>query len=238
MRKLLAVGVILLALIVVDRVAVGIADDQIASRVQTSQSLAVKPQVDVTGFPFLTQVARGRYKQVTVVVRGLERDGLRLDQVRIDAEGARVDLGDLIGGRVTSVPVDHAQGQVLITYDDLNAYLASRSDIPQVRVSRSGSDLKVTGSVQIPVLGRSVSLSGNAQVAISGENITLSPTAVSALTGFLPGFAEDSAREALTVRFAIKGLPFGVRLDKATVTASGIRFTAFADGLTLDTHQP
>jgi hypothetical protein len=237
MRKLLALGAILLALVVVDRVAVGVAEGQIADRVQTSQSLAEKPQVDVAGFPFLTQVVRGRYKQVTVVVPGIERDGLRLDQVRIVAEGVRVDLGDLTSGTVTSVPVDHARGDVLISYDDLNAYLAGRVEVPKVTVSRGGSDLKVTGSVQIPVLNRAVSLSGNAQVAISGETITLRPTAVSAVTGFLPGFAEDAAREALTVRFAIKGLPFGVRLDKATVTDKGIRFTAFADGLTLDTQQ-
>ncbi|HSP38495.1 MAG TPA: DUF2993 domain-containing protein [Frankiaceae bacterium] len=237
MRKLLALGAVLLALVVVDRVAVGVAEDQIARRVQISQSLAEKPKVVVAGFPFLTQVVQGRYKQVTVVVPGLERDGLRLDQVRVVAEGVRVRLGDLINRTISSVPVDHASGQVLVTYDDLNAYLASRADIPKVQVSRAGADLKVTGSVRIPVLGKAVSLSGKAQVAISGENVALLPTAVSAVTGFLPGFAESSAKEALTIRFAIKGLPFGVRLDKATVTDEGITFSAFADGLTLDTQQ-
>jgi hypothetical protein len=180
---------------------------------------------------------RGRYKQVTVTVPGLTREGLRLDRIQIVAEGVRVDLGDLVGGTVTSVPVDHARGQVLISYDDLNAYLAQRVDVAKVTVRRSGGDLKVTGSVDLPVLGQPVSLSGNAAVAISGENVTLRPSAVTAVTGFLPGFAQSAAQEALTIRFAIRGLPFGVRLDSATVTDEGIRFTAFADGLTLDTQQ-
>lgn len=238
MRKLLALLAVVLVLVLVDRVAVGVAEDQIARRIQTSQSLSEKPKVDVAGFPFLTQVIRGRYKQVTVQVSGLTRDGLRLDQIRIVGEGVRVDPGDLLSGSVNSVPVDHAHGSVLISYDDLNAYLAQRVEGPKLTVSRGGSgNLRVTGSVEIPVLGRSLSLSGDAKVAIEGENITLLPTAVSAATGFLPSFAQDSAREALTVRFALKNLPFGVRLDQPTVTNDGIRISAFADGLTLDTQQ-
>jgi hypothetical protein len=236
MRKLLALIAVLVALVVVDRVAVAIAEGQIADRVQTSQSLPTKPTVDIAGFPFLTQVVRGRYKQVTATADGIEREGLRLAEVRIVAEGVRVDLGDLLGGTVRSVPVDHARGQVLVSYDDLNAYLASRVDVAKVTVSRSGSDLKVRGSVQIPVLNRTLSASGNAKVDISGENVTLRPTAVEALTGFLPDFAQASAQEALTVRFALKGLPFGVRLDSAEITDEGIRFRALADGLTLDTQ--
>jgi hypothetical protein len=237
MRKLLALVAVLVVLVVVDRVAVGVAEGQIASRVQTSQALIDKPEVDVAGFPFLTQVARGRYKQVTVNVSGLTRDGLRLDQIRIVAEGVRVDPGDLLSGTVTSVPVDHARGSVLISYADLNTYLANRVDVPKLAVSRGGSsNLRVTGSVEVPVLGRSISLSGDAKVAIDGENITLLPTSVDAVTGALPGIAESSAREALTIRFALKGLPFGVRLGQPTLTDDGIRISAFADGLTLDTH--
>jgi hypothetical protein len=193
MRKLLALVGVLLVLVVVDRVAVGVAEGQIASRVQTSQMLATKPKVDVAGFPFLTQVARGRYKQVTIDVSGLTRDDLRLDEIRIVAEGVRVDTGDLLSGTVNSVPVDHARGSVLLSYADLNDYLAKRVDVAKVAVSRGGSsNLKVTGSVEVPVLGRAVSLSGDARVEIEGENITLLPTAVSAVTGLLPGFAQGS----------------------------------------------
>jgi hypothetical protein len=235
MRKLLALATLLVALVVIDRVAVGVAEVQIADRVQTSQSLATKPKVDIAGFPFLTQVLRGRYTQVTATATGLDRDGLRLERVRVVADGVRVDLGDLIGGNVRSVPVDHATGQVLITYPDLNAYLAQQVSGPTITVRRSGSELKVTGSVRIPVLDRPIALSGTAKIAISGENVTLLPDAVQAVTGFLPGFAEASAREALTVHFAVKGLPFGVRLESAKVTDDGILFAASADGLTLNT---
>lgn len=238
MRKLL-VGVllVLVLLTVVDRVAVNVAEGQISDRVRTGAELDVRPRTDVAGFPFLTQVLRGRYKQVSFDIDGLEREGLRLSEIRIDAEGVRVDLGDLLSGTVNSVPVDHARGEVLLGYDDLNAYLANRVEVPKVTVGRSGSDLRVTGSVDIPVLNRPVSLSGNATVGISGENVTLLPEAVEAVTGFLPEFAQGSAREALTVRFAIRGLPLGVRLDRATVTERGILFTAVADGVTLDTRR-
>jgi hypothetical protein len=236
MRKLVALLIVLAALVVVDRVAVGIAQNQIADRVQESQSLAIRPDVEVHGFPFLTQVVRGRYKEVQASVPGLERDGLRLSKITVVAQGVHVDLGDLLSGSVRSVPVDHATGSVLVSYDDLNVYLDRRVDVASVKVGKSGSDLKVTGSVQIPILNRPVSVSGNATVSISGENVTLLPTAVTSITGFLPDFAQSSAREALTIRFAIRGLPFGVKLDSAKITDDGILFTAFANGLTLDTN--
>jgi hypothetical protein len=236
LRKLVVVVVVVLAaLVALDRVAVYVAEGQIAERVQDSQSLASRPDVSIKGFPFLTQVLRGRYKEVTASAHGIDREGLRLSDVTVIAEGVRVDLGDLVGGSVRTVPVDHARGSVLVSYDDLNAYLAQRVEVPKVQVGHSGSNLKVTGSIQLPVLNRTISLSGNARVDISGENVTLLPTAVTALTGFLPDFAQSSAQEALTVRFAIRGLPFGVRLDSAQVTDQGIRFNAFADGLTLST---
>lgn len=236
-RLLVALLIVLGILVVVDRVAVRVAESQIAARVQDSQSLTGRPDVAILGFPFLTQVLRGRYKQATATVSGLERDGLRLTEIRIDAEGVRVDLGDLLSGTVDTVPVDHASGSVLVSYEDLNAYLATRVQVPKVTVKRANSAVKVTGSVEIPVLGRSLSLSGDARVDVDGENVTIRPTAVEAVTGFLPGFAEAPAREALTVRFAIRGLPFGVELESAEVTEDGVLFTAKADGVTLDTRQ-
>ncbi len=232
----MALVVVLVVLVAIDRVAAGIAENQIADRVQQSQDLAAKPEVDIHGFPFLTQVIRGRYKQATATARGLERDGLRLSEVTVDAEGVRVDLGDLLSGTVNSVPVDHARGSVLVTYEDLNAYLANRVEVPKVTVRRSGDAVKVTGSVLVPILDRSLSLSGDARVDVDGEKVTIRPTAVEAVTGFLPGFAEGPAREALTVRFSIKGLPFGVELDSARLTDEGVLFAAKGDGLTLDTR--
>jgi hypothetical protein len=234
MKKLVSLLVLLVVLVVADRVAVGIAEGQLASRVQTSQDLPSKPSVDISGFPFLTQVIGGRYEQVSIGLPAIERDGLRLSEVNIRADGVRVALGDLIGGRVSSVPVDHARGDVLLTYADLNAYLAQRVEVPKVTVRRDGRDAKVTGTVEIPLLNRPISVSGNAAVDVSGDEVTIRPTAVQALTGLLPGLAEGPAREALTVRFSIKGLPLGVRLDDATLTDEGIRFTALADGVTLD----
>ena len=38
------------------------------------------------------------------------------------------------------------------------------------------------------------------------------------------------------MRFAIKGLPFGVELDSARVTEKGVLFAAKGDDLTLDTR--
>jgi hypothetical protein len=80
-------------------------------------------------------------------------------------------------------------------------------------------------------------LSGDARIQVSGNQVTLLPTAVSAVTGYLPGFAEEAAREALTVRFTVPNLPYGVHLDSTKVTDEGIVLLASARNVTLETDQ-
>ena len=65
MRKLLIALVVLAVLFVaVDRIALVIAEDEIASRIATAYSLPADPGVSITGFPFLTQVVSGNYQQI------------------------------------------------------------------------------------------------------------------------------------------------------------------------------
>jgi hypothetical protein len=67
LRRLIIALVILCALFVAaDRIAVGVADSQVASKLQTSRGLAQKPSVSIGGFPFLTQLIGGKLDDVKV----------------------------------------------------------------------------------------------------------------------------------------------------------------------------
>lgn len=70
MRRFLTVIVVLVLLVVVvDRAAWWFAQGTIADQVQSEADLSSRPEVKVGGFPFLTQVLRGRYQQIDATLK-------------------------------------------------------------------------------------------------------------------------------------------------------------------------
>jgi hypothetical protein len=225
---LVAVLVLVVLLLVADRVAARVAASQIADRVRASQDLSSTPSVSVRGFPFLTQVVRGRYDAISVTARQVQRDDLLFSQVHVVLRGVQVGLGELTSGSLPDIPVRQGTAAVSLTYAELNAYLAPR----RLQVAGDAGALRVTGTVDLPVVGP-VSLSAPMRLTASGDSLTLVPEVVHSLAGTLPGPARTFAVDLLTVRLSLRGLPFGVRLDSAHVTSDGLAIVASASDITL-----
>ncbi len=67
---LLIILVVLAGLfVVIDRVAVHVADNEFATQIQ-KQGFSTKPSVSIQGFPFLTQVAARDFKDVRITANG------------------------------------------------------------------------------------------------------------------------------------------------------------------------
>jgi hypothetical protein len=233
MRKLIVILLVSLfgLLLVADRVCLHIAQNQIANRVEKSQGLASHPDVSIKGIPFLTQVVRGRYKQVDVTIHDVTRIGLTVDRVSVYSFGVSIPLSDVLTGSVKEVPVERAEAEVLLGFANLNSYLGSRSG-GALKVSRSGDKLTLTGTLPFPP---STSLSLTARIDVTGDAITLTPAALDAVLARIPGGSalKGLVQQFFTVRLPISQLPFGIRLKSAEVTPEGVVIAASATGLTL-----
>jgi hypothetical protein len=225
---LIALVLVVIALVVVDRVAARVVADRVAARIRTSQNLPATPSVSIHGFPFLTQVIGGRYDSMSVTARDVQREDLRLSKVHVTLHGLRLPLGDVTNGTVREIPVRQGTAAVSVTYDDLNAYLAPR----RLHVAPDHGSLLVTGTAQLPLVGQ-VSLSAPLRIATSGDGLTLVPEVVHSLAGALPAPARSLAVELLTVRVSLRDLPFGVRLDSAHVASDGLAVAASARDIML-----
>src|ERR1051325_9664786 len=68
-----------------DRVAVNLAEDKAADKIRSSQGLDKAPNVDIKGFPFLTQVAGRSLQEVDADLGGIQARAqgrtLRMDQL-------------------------------------------------------------------------------------------------------------------------------------------------------------
>jgi len=209
-RAVIVVLVIVGLLVIADRVALATAEHVVAGRIQTDQGLSERPDVTIHGFPFLTQALAGRYDQVTVHVRGLSNRTVPIAKLTVNLHGVHVPLGAVISQKLTRVPIDRATATVLLSYDDVNAYLSGH----HLSVSE-GEDgqVKVTGTVT--VAGNTVSASASGRVDVHGDDLVV-------VVG-----------KGLDVTIPLGGLPFRIALVGAKATKAGIEVQATASGLVL-----
>lgn len=228
MRKLLVTLLVLAALFVgLDRVAVTVVDGQLAKRLQESQRLTTEPTVSVQGFPFLTQVVRGRYDEVDVRVLGVDRPRLRLQRVSAQLRDVRLPLSAAFSGSVDAVPVRQVDGQVVLGYADLERAIGSR----RLSLAPEGGLLAVTGMVDI--LGQTLRATALSSVTASGTTVTV--TGQRYRVG--NAAASDAVSAALGGRLdftvELDRLPFGFTLTSADVTPQGVVLRGRATGVVL-----
>lgn len=199
MRRLLLVLVLLVGLAAVtDRVAALAAERVVSERLQQDQGLAVRPDVTIGGFPFLTQAADGRYDDVTVHVRDLRRGALTVSDIEAHLVGVHVPLSDVVRQRVNRVRVDHATARITLDYTDLDRMLAGK----HLRVSAGGGG-KVHVTATASIAGTGASIGGDAPVTVQGSELVI-----------------DAG--GATVRIPLPSMPFGIRLKSAQATPTAI----------------
>jgi hypothetical protein len=215
-KALLVVLVLVLGLLVVgDRVAVGVAEDQVATQIAEKGGLAGTPKVDITGFPFLTQAIGGRYDDVRISLTAAELgqpEGTRAD---IALHGVRVPLSSVLSGSVSEVPVERIDGTATLSYALLSAQLEG-----DTTVTREGSGLRITRTVEL--LGQTVPLTAAGTVTLDGNDLVVDVRQVAGAGVDVPGWLLSRATGLLDLRYTVPALPFGLKLTSVTPADDGV----------------
>ncbi|PRY52170.1 Protein of unknown function (DUF2993) [Geodermatophilus tzadiensis] len=216
MRALLVVLVVLVLLaLVADPVAEGIAEERVAATLQEAGGLAGAPDVDVAGWPFLTQAVQERYDEVRI---GLTADDLgQPEGTRADVtlRGVHVPLSDALSGSVERVPVDRVDGTATLTYALLSRELGAGTTL-----ERAGDGLRVTRTVE--VLGYTVPLTATGDVVLEGDELVVVVEDAAAGGVGVPGFVVDRAVALLDLRYPVE-LPYDLQLTGVTPGDDGVR---------------
>ncbi|HWG22663.1 DUF2993 domain-containing protein [Actinospica sp.] len=214
--KWLIALVILLGLLVgADRIALLVAEDQLAGRIQSSQHLSQKPGVSISGFPFLTQVISRDFPHATVDIHGLTANTLTITDLHADLHGVHVN------GAFNGATVDSLTATAQISYSDIAKALSSQLNVAGVQVgaiqvTKAGNDqIKAT----YDLLGATVS--AIVDVSLADAN-TLEFKSVSFDTP-LSGLVTPSNFD---VKYNLGSLPFGMNLTQLTFTASEVDISA------------
>lgn len=218
--------------VVADRVAAAAVERVLAEELQRSGGLPAPPEVEVRGVPFLTQALEGRYDRVDVVARDVpagQAAGTSVEVSRLSAtlRGARVPLGDLLSGAVTSVPVDRVDARALLPY----SVLQRRTEVGDLTVAPQGDRLRLRGSVQ--VLGREVSGSAVGRLTVEDGAVVVTTERVDVGGELASRLATRALRRRFDVRVPLGGLPYGLQVEDVAVLPDGLAVTARATGTVL-----
>lgn len=213
--RLLLVAVLLFGLAVLgDRVAVGVAEGRVADELAAAGGFAVAPEVDIAGFPFLTQAVRGRYDDVRISLSAeqLGRPGTRAD---IALHGVRVPLSSVLSGSVGSVPVDRIDGTATVSYKLLSDQLGRDTTL-----TREGDGVRITRTVEI--LGRQLPLVADGRVTLEGSDLVVDVDKASGAGVDVPAWLLERTADALDLRYSVADLPFGLQLTGVAPAEGGV----------------
>jgi hypothetical protein len=142
---------IAVTLIVLIALAVGVdiglrlfTERRLARSAQVSLGLPQEPDLDLRGFPFLLQFARGRFDAVGIGADDVEAEGLLIDRVDLTFEDVAFDRGTLLGGE-GSITAGEGTGEAVLDEDEVSSYLQDH-DVP-VRVRFLGPAIRVSTRV-------------------------------------------------------------------------------------------
>lgn len=216
---LVAVLVLLLivlgVLVVVDRVGVGIAEDRVAQQLADRGGLAGTPDVDITGFPFLTQAVSGTYQDVRISLTADELGQPAGTKADVSLRGVHVPLSDALSGSVQQIPVDRVDGTATLSYALLAQQLGGDTTLTQ-----DGDGIRLTKSVE--VLGFDFSVTASGTVTLDGQDVVVDVSDASAGGVDVPDFVLDTADDLLDFSYRVPALPFGLQLTSVQPVADGV----------------
>jgi hypothetical protein len=237
-------GVILVVLfgvlLVADRVGASVAEREIAK--QAATELADKkitspeqPKASIGGFPFLTQVAAGKYKKITISVDKPSTQGVTLDSFVAIATDVHAKSGDLIHGR-GPITADKVTGTGRLPWDQVTK-LITLTGVDATNITISADDQgKITAMIPIAALGVSTTVVVTGTVAVAGGTAKLTVEQVSTQggnTGPLVKTLLGQIKQALTIQIKVPTLPYNLVLTGAQAKANGLTVTAEATKVAL-----
>ncbi|MFI1970216.1 DUF2993 domain-containing protein [Streptomyces cinnamoneus] len=149
-------------LLLADRCAAMYAEKKAQQALRQQLHLAADPQVDIRGFPFLTQVLAKRLHRVDVTVPDVDADRVSLAKVRASARDVRI-TGSVPAG-VRGATVGQLKGDVLLSFADMNRELGSS----QIKFSDLGDDA-VAARGRVGIAGQQVLLRARAHLRRDGD---------------------------------------------------------------------
>jgi hypothetical protein len=223
-----------------DRIAAYAAERTIAS--QAKKELVARdisspsdPTVAVGGFPFLTQVARGRYDKITIHVDHPSSQGITLDALDVTATGVNASTDALMNG-TGQITADDVSGTTSLGWDGVNKLMKTSGFGGTNATASALPDGRVQVKVPVTIAGISTTIVAKGDLSISQGAVHLKINEVSTEGGSLPAVLSGlvgSIKQSLSVDIKIPQLPYNLQVRDVKASQHGLAVSATAANVPL-----
>src|SRR5882757_3968463 len=228
-RGLVITVVILVVLgFIADRAAESFAEDRLAVLAEDEAAKydlrATDTSVEVGGFGFLPQLARGEFSEVTLTMNQPTVSAVQAEDLKVTMSGVHVPREALTGDSNAAVTVDTSDVQLRLSPVALTKLVARTSGLDGLTLRIAG------GKLQAQVKIQGVEAAATVQPQAQNGRIRL-------VVGELSGSIPSAIRELLTSQLAkgiqLPELPFGASLKQVAVEGQAVALTATAANVQL-----
>ncbi|MFY1635586.1 DUF2993 domain-containing protein [Solwaraspora sp. WMMB335] len=233
--------------VIADRVAAGVVGDRLADAVACVAGLAEPPEVDVHGFPFVTQAVTGRFAGLTVTADRLGQGALPIAGITAEVRDVEID-GDLpavgtdppSGDSPVEIRIGRLHAAFTIEFAQLDTLAADRS-ADSGESPLAAADLRIRGGdsgqlivdVTASLFGQAVPVTVYAVPVLDGRTLRIEPVEIEVLglrrsADQLPGGLGDRQLER-----ELPELPAGLAYHALTTTAEGLRLEVTGESVTV-----
>jgi hypothetical protein len=187
--------------------------------------------VTIGGFPFLTQVAAGRYDAITIDMTQVElptASGRRanLPLLHAVASGVNANTRDVVQGDA-NVVADQVEGTAVVSLQTLQTVVDySAYDLSNVAFTASGGALHAKATAN--VVGQQIPLTATATINVVNGQLQIGFKDVTAVGVAAPGLIRDYLDRLAAAQLAahLPALPFGLKLTEVDVAPDGLTVSA------------
>jgi hypothetical protein len=234
---------LVVAFVVADRITHSVADQKAAQQLATqAQSndvrLGRQPTVDITGFPFLTQVAAGKYGRVQVHLRDVTADGYSIPTLDATATDVHAKASDLMHGTGT-ITADRITGTAVLAYPYLAKTVKDQigtSDVEVTRLSLSSSGGDLRAHATVSAYGQQLAVVATVHLTLSGSKVKVRFSDLKTTGGNLPSYLSsvlDGLAGQMSTTVTLPNLPYGLKFTGLRPASGGLAVDAAASNVSL-----
>jgi hypothetical protein len=223
--RLLAIAVVLLACLgfAADRVAESLAENRLAAVAEDEAARydvrASDSSVEIGGFGFLPQLARGKFSRITLTMQRPTISSIPAQDLTVAMTGVHVPRELLTGDTGAAVRVDSADLRLRLSPDALTKLAARTSDL-------NGLTLRIVGAkLQARVVVQGVEADATVRPQVQNGRVRL---VVDDLPAAVPPAVRDAVNSLLAKGIVVPELPFGASLKQFAVDGQSVLLTATA----------
>lgn len=208
--------------VVADRVLEHRTEQQIAEAIKANvDGVQGEPQVQIAGFPFLTQLAAGSLDHVTGTIDAANLSGVTAQDITFDGRDVSTSRPYTVGDATVAATLPTASIEQLVD---------QRTGLT-VQLTSSGGAMRASGNVLgLPLTADLVPGVQGGQLVVDLQRVTVGGATIS-----VADLPSAISKRLSDVTIPVTGLPKGLALSQAVVVDDGLRLTATGRDVALPT---